>query len=157
MTDTCSVLVVEDDAGVRTMLADALHSEGFAVRSASNGRDALAVLDRWHPDLIVTDLHMPMMDGWTLLAELRRRADVGNIPVVVISAGPWDQIRIEGLDAAAYVKKPCDIDALLSAIRQAVGNVEVDALEAFPRLSSRGDTAALMMEVAAVEDAERGG
>src|SRR6476620_7444871 len=108
MTETCAVLVVEDDVGVRSALADALHSEGFHVRSAADGRDALAVLDRWHPDLIVTDLHMPMMDGWAFLAELRRRAGLADIPVVVLSAGPWDQIHIEGLDAAAYLRKPCD-------------------------------------------------
>src|SRR4051812_4780542 len=91
MSATCSILVVEDDAGVRTALADALDLEGFEVRLAANGRDALGVLGRWRPDLILTDLDMPIMDGWSLRDELRRRADLADIPVIVLSAALWDR------------------------------------------------------------------
>jgi len=142
MSDSCSVLVVEDEAMMRTALAEMLSLEGFDVRSAANGRDALGVLGRWRPDLILTDLHMPVMDGWAFRDELRRRADLANIPVVVLSAAPRHQVRIDGLDAAAFLAKPCDLDALVAAIRRAVGSVAAEPMEAFPRLPSDEDAAA---------------
>jgi len=132
MTDACAVLVVEDDAGIRTVLADALGDEGFCVRSAAHGRDALAVLEHWHPDLIVTDLSMPVMDGWAFREEIRRRPQVADIPVVVLSAGRWERVRIDGLDAAAFLAKPCDLDALVATIRRVVGGESLDGSARLP-------------------------
>src|SRR5581483_10950225 len=67
------VLVVEDDRGIRDLLAAVLTDEGFDVRQAANGKEALAVLERWQPDAILLDLMMPVMDGWTFRREQRRR------------------------------------------------------------------------------------
>ena len=137
MSETCSILMVEDDAGVRTALAEALDCEGFDVRSAANGRDALAVLERWRPSLILMDLGMPIMDGWAFREELRRRPGLADIPVIVLSAAPWDPGHIDGLDAVDFISKPCEIDGLVAAIRRAIGSVRADSLEAFPRLPTQ--------------------
>jgi CheY-like chemotaxis protein len=121
MSNTCSVLVIEDDALVRELLAQALSLEGFNVRSAADGRDALAVLAHWSPDLILTDLSMPRMDGWAFQEELRRRPDLSDIPVIVLSAALLDRDRLAGLHAAELLSKPCDLEALVGAIRRALG------------------------------------
>ena len=126
MSVSCSVLVVEDEAMVRSVLAEALSLEGFDVRSAADGRDALAVLGRWHPDVILTDLSMPRMDGWTFREELRRRTDIADIPVIVLSAALWDRDRLAALDAVEFMPKPCDLDALVDAVRRAVGGEALD-------------------------------
>lgn len=126
MSVSCSVLVVEDEAMVRSVLAEALSLEGFDVRSAADGRDALAVLGRWHPDVILTDLSMPRMDGWTFREELRRRTDLADIPVIVLSAALWDRDRLAALDAVEFMPKPCDLDALVDAVRRAVGGEALD-------------------------------
>jgi len=123
MFATCSILVVEDDAGVRAVLADALDLEGFEVRLAANGRDALGVLGRWRPDLILTDLDMPIMDGWSLRDELHRRADLAHIPVIVLSAALWDRDKHDSLGAVEFMAKPFELDALLATIRRAVCTV----------------------------------
>jgi CheY-like chemotaxis protein len=138
MSETCSVLVVEDETSVRTMLAEALSSEGFAVRAAADGRDALSVLERWRPDIILTDLNMPIMDGWAFRAELRRRPHLADIPVMVLSAASGSRLlHIDGLDAVAIMAKPCDLDALIDAIRRAAAPGRTEPLEPFPRLADR--------------------
>src|SRR5690349_17497986 len=101
------VLIVEDDADLREMMAQLLTLEGFSVETASNGREALRYLesgDGGRPNLILLDLMMPVMDGW----EFRRRqlADMrsAEIPVVVLSA--LDQTRAADIHGAAFLKKP---------------------------------------------------
>ena len=67
------VLVVDDDASIRELLSTALEEDGYEVVPAVNGQDALAVCERWRPDVIVLDLMMPVMDGWTFAKRLRER------------------------------------------------------------------------------------
>ena len=141
MPETCSVLMVDDDPGVRTALAAALDCEGFDVRSAANGRDALAVLGRWRPHLILLDLGMPIMDGWAFREELRRRPDLADIPVIVLSAARSDRGHIDELDAVDVISKPCELDGLVAAIRRAIGSVRADALEEFPPLPAQAGAA----------------
>jgi DNA-binding response OmpR family regulator len=111
------ILIVEDDADLRDMMAQLLTLEGFHTETAANGRDALEYLLRGDPpNLILLDLMMPVMDGW----EFRRRqcADPmwAQVPVVVLSA--LDQSRAAGLDGTAFLKKPLDFDRLLELVRQ---------------------------------------
>ena len=86
--------------------------------------------------MILLDLGMPIMDGWALLEELRRRPNLGDIPVIVLSAALWDQTRIDGLGTLAFLPKPCDLDALVATIREAIDAPETGTLEAFPVLST---------------------
>jgi CheY-like chemotaxis protein len=111
------VLIVEDDADLREMMAELLQLEGYRTRSVANGREALDYLERTgRPDLILLDLMMPVMDGW----EFRRRqmADpsLADVPVVVLSA--LDPARAHDLAGALFLKKPLDFDRLLELVRR---------------------------------------
>jgi len=116
MTAPCAVLLVEDDDGVREMLAAALDLEGMEVKTAANGELALALLERWRPHVIVLDLNMPVMDGWAFRQAQRGQASIADIPVIVFSASFQGKDRVATLDAAAFVSKPCDIDHLMGVI-----------------------------------------
>ncbi len=112
------VLVVDDDPSIQGFLAEALADEGYAVRTAADGRRALDVLGTWRPDLILLDLMMPEMDGWTFRAEQRGRDDVAAIPVIVLSATRDLEAKTEALAPARVFSKPFDLDALLGAIEE---------------------------------------
>jgi two-component system, chemotaxis family, chemotaxis protein CheY len=80
------VLVVDDDLDIRSVVDELLTYEGYQVKTAGNGRDALAILKGWRPRLIVLDLMMPIMDGWSFLAKQRLSRTLRHIPVIVMSA-----------------------------------------------------------------------
>ncbi|MDX1582747.1 MAG: response regulator [Thermoanaerobaculia bacterium] len=86
-----TVLVVDDDEGHRRNLGRLLEREGLVFEQASDGRDALSVISREVPDLILLDLMMPVMDGFEFLEELRRRKEYQSIPVVVLTSKDLDQ------------------------------------------------------------------
>jgi CheY-like chemotaxis protein len=80
------LLIVEDDEAVRQVMREVLEERGYVVASASNGREALNMLQHEpRPRLILLDLMMPVMNGWELLRELRQSAELAGIPVVVLS------------------------------------------------------------------------
>lgn len=109
-----TILLVEDDDGIRETMAALLEDEGFVVLQAPNGADGLAQL-RQSGDvcLVLLDLWMPIMNGWQLLAELRADDRLAELPVVVISAA-GEQPPPPG--AAAFLRKPIRLDALLTAV-----------------------------------------
>ena len=112
----CAVLVVEDDLDIREAIAELLHDEGYAVRGAENGADALAQLQHgYRPDLILLDLMMPVMDGWAFCDESAKDATVATIPIVVVSAVPD---RTRPTRAQAHLKKPIDFDNLLETVKR---------------------------------------
>ncbi len=115
------VLVVEDDADVRTMISIMLTIEGYDVSTAENGREALDLLRRGdHPDLILLDLMMPVMNGWQFRAEQVRDPDLARIPAVVISGGDRIVEHSRTLGAADYLRKPIDLDVLLATVQRYV-------------------------------------
>src|ERR671936_2631944 len=98
-----AVLVVDDDAAARNVIAQLLHLEGFAPITASNGLEALQFLRAGGPaKVILLDLKMPVMDGWAFWQEQRRDAKIAAIPVVVLSAAVDRPMP----DAAACLRKP---------------------------------------------------
>ncbi|HEY6562502.1 MAG TPA: response regulator [Polyangiaceae bacterium] len=120
------VLVVDDEAATIDALGQLLSGEGFEVRTADNGRAALVEVAKNTPDVIVTDLMMPEMDGLTLLAELRsRRVDV---PVIVATAvnEVVPALAAGRAGAAEYLTKPLDFDVLLFAIERALQARDLD-------------------------------
>jgi CheY-like chemotaxis protein len=110
------VLVVEDDDMLRGLLGDALTDEGLDVRLAAHGHDALATLGSWRPDLIVLDLMMPVMDGWSFRAAQQERADLRAIPVLLLSAKHDLGAHLKRLAPAAVVAKPFELEALLDEV-----------------------------------------
>ncbi len=121
------VLLVEDDAGLRSTLHAALEDEGFEVVGASNGIEALAVLGRCTPALMVLDLAMPVLDGWGLLEKLREDQRLARIPVVVCSERRLHSAGIEPSSVAGYLEKPLDFEALLALARRVLGVAEQQA------------------------------
>jgi CheY-like chemotaxis protein len=113
----CPVLIVEDDADLRDMMAQLLRLEGLNAVTAANGREALDYL-RGHPppNVILLDLMMPVMDGWQFRREQQRDAQLAGVPVIVLSA--LDQTRATDVPMNAFLKKPLDFDRLLELVRR---------------------------------------
>ena len=111
------VLVVDDEPDIRATVSAMLEIEGYAVEEAMNGADALAVVERDPPDLIILDMRMPVLDGWGFAAELRRRGH--STPIVVMTAAR-DAARWAGeIAAAAFIAKPFGYDDLIQAVEGA--------------------------------------
>jgi two-component system chemotaxis response regulator CheY len=113
-----AVLVIDDDPQIRWMLDLALRHEGYAVIPAENGQQALECLEERVPNLILLDLAMPEMDGPALAAELERRADLPRLPIIVMSADRDAGQKAAAIGAAAYLRKPFDLDDLFAVIER---------------------------------------
>jgi len=116
----CTVLLVDDVCDSREMYAFFLRAAGYVVHEAADGSDAVAVALEFRPDVIVMDLSLPSMDGWTAIASLSRNPETAPIPVVVLSAHtfPADEERARDLGAAAFLAKPCVPEDLARIVRQ---------------------------------------
>jgi CheY-like chemotaxis protein len=111
------VLVVDDDFDLRTLLVDILEQEGYRAVPAAHGGKALELLrDGLRPSLILLDMMMPVMDGWTFRAEQRDDPTLSDIPVVVFSAYTDVTATARELDAAAGLAKPLRLEDLLGVI-----------------------------------------
>jgi len=114
-----SVLVVEDEADVRESLAAVLEAEGYSVIEADNGETALRKLrDPASVCLILLDLFMPVMNGWTFRNEQLRDARLAPIPVVVITADASAARRAAGMGVVEAMTKPLDFERLLKLIAE---------------------------------------
>ena len=111
------VVVVEDDPDIREVLQEMLDSGGHRVLTASNGREALEVLDRVaSPCLVLLDLMMPVMSGFAFLEELQKRPDAGRVSVLLISANAQVEQTARGKGVVGFVKKPFDLDDVLALV-----------------------------------------
>lgn len=115
-----SVLVVDDSLSVRKFASTLLEAHDYEVRAASNGLQALDILDEYGADLILTDLEMPVMHGYELLGELRRRGLLDTIPVVVLTSRGSEQHRIKAFDLGAtdYLIKPFEEESLITTVQR---------------------------------------
>jgi len=111
------ILVVDDDTSIRSFVEMALDSVGYAVSTAINGAQALEVTDQVQPDLILLDMRMPVMDGWTFAREYRA-ASGPHAPIVVLTAARDAADRAAQIDAEGYLGKPFDLDDLLRVVAQ---------------------------------------
>lgn len=110
------ILVVDDDESIRQIVRLCLTDEGYEVVEAANGEDALEVLAGTPPNLILLDLRMPVMDGWEF-ARRYRLSPGPHAPIVAFVAALNVQQEVEGLETAAILSKPFDLDDLLNAVR----------------------------------------
>jgi DNA-binding response OmpR family regulator len=119
MTDTStSVLVVDDEPQIVWMLRFSLEAEGYQMLSARNGRAALEEVREHHPNVVLLDIMMPVMDGWAFLEELRDIPEHERPRVIVVSArsSVRDRAKAAELGADAFVAKPFNVDDLLVAL-----------------------------------------
>lgn len=114
-----SVLVVEDDASLRELLAMMLEGEGLSVDTAANGEEALDAMAKSRPGVILLDMRMPVMDGWQFCREMALRG--GTRPsIVVITAAADPASRAAEVEADAWLSKPFDRTALLALVHRMV-------------------------------------
>ncbi len=121
--DRPTVLVVEDTADVRFVLAHMLERAGYRVLQANNGEQALGLLADRLPDLVLMDLAMPRLDGWSALARLRQLAGGAALPVIAVTAHamPGDRERAIERGFDEYVTKPLDLPGLLALVARLLG------------------------------------
>ena len=116
---TKTVLVVDDETAIRENLKIFLEDEGFRVVSASNGQEALALLQSERPCCIILDLMMPVMTGAEFLVALRQDEERHNTPVMVVSAWAHEETkRMARADHVQVFRKPIDTDELLESVRR---------------------------------------
>jgi len=110
------ILVVDDEAQITRVLRTSLSSHGYDIRVANDGETAVEIMKDWTPDLVITDLAMPNMDGLELCRRLRART---QIPIIVLSVRGEERTKVKALDAGAddYVTKPFGIEELLARVR----------------------------------------
>lgn len=112
------ILIVDDEPAVREAIAMVLADEGYMVLTAPDGRAALGMFSA-APDLLITDLMMPYLDGWDLLAHLREQYP--TLPVILMSAVDpmrWRRTSSPAPDHTVFLSKPFDLEKLLAIVRQ---------------------------------------
>ena len=123
------IMVVEDDPHVLRQIAFALEHEGYAVTTATAGDDALRQLMLDRPDLLVTDVMMPGLDGYDLVDQLRRDEKLCDLPVIMVTARTADEDISKGFSSGTdiYIEKPFKPSELVAFVRRFVGPAKPDA------------------------------
>ena len=112
------VLVVDDDQSIVTFLSAILEGEGYIVQTACNGQEALGCATESLPDLILLDLRMPLMDGWTCCRLLKQHEKTAGIPVIVMSADGVRAVVHAELEVEHFLSKPFEMRDLLNCVRE---------------------------------------
>ncbi len=114
-----TILVVDDDLGTRLSISDYLELSGYLVITANDGQEGLMVVEANHPDLIVTDIVMPRMNGYELVRRMRQKPSFRLLPVILLTARTKTQERILGYQSGCdlYLPKPFELEELAAAIR----------------------------------------
>ena len=117
MAEKKRILVVDDEPQILRVLRTSLTGNGYEVRTADDGHSGLRVAREWQPDLVITDISMPNMDGIELCRTLRSET---TLPIIVLSVKGEEKTKVEALDAGAddYVTKPIGMDELLARVRR---------------------------------------
>nr|WP_242544492.1 response regulator [Corallococcus sp. NCSPR001] len=118
--DAPVVLVVDDDPDILEALSEILEAEGFEIRRARNGKEALERLEPDPPHLILLDLMMPVMDGWEFAQRMRQKPDFAGIPIIVLSADRNVGSKAKDIGAMGHLAKPFELNDLLSMVRQSL-------------------------------------
>ncbi|HXN33857.1 MAG TPA: response regulator [Polyangiaceae bacterium] len=121
------VFVVDDDASLRSLLAKALEAKGYQVAQAGDGMAAAELLGRMArpPDLLICDVMMPTIDGFSLARLIKRRAELREMPLIFLTARthPVDVVRGVNLGARHYVQKPFSLKCLIEKVEKALRSV----------------------------------
>lgn len=114
------ILYVEDNPDNRMLIRRILGAEGYTVHEASSATKAFEVLKTLQPDLILMDINMPEMDGYTLTAHIRSLPNMGSVPIVALTANVMKGDRERSLEAGCdgYIQKPIDIDTISNQVER---------------------------------------
>ena len=125
---------MDDEPQILRVLRTSLSTQGYSLRLAADGVEGLVAAAEWQPDLLITDLAMPRMDGVTLCREVRA---ISQVPIIVLSVRNQDTMKIEALDAGAddYITKPFSIQELLARVRAHLRRREASLPETQPVLT----------------------
>jgi two-component system KDP operon response regulator KdpE len=130
--EASKVLVVDDEPQITRVLRTVLSSQGYQVRTAAEGESALSNFKEWSPELVITDLYMPHMDGVELCKRIR---EVSAVPIIVLSVKGEERTKVEALDSGAddYVTKPFGMEELMARVRAALrrSGAAADAVASF--------------------------
>ncbi len=120
------IAVVEDEADIRDLIVEELEDEGYEVGTAENGQAGIAMIQRFKPHLVLSDITMPVLDGYGMLEQLRELKHFGSTPIVFLSALADRRHIIQGkkLGVDDYVTKPIDFEYLLATIEARLREVE---------------------------------
>lgn len=116
------ILTVDDDVEINLGMQIRLRSQGYDCLEARNGQEGLDASRNHIPDIILSDIQMPVLDGFSMLKELRRDKNTAHIPTIVVTANISDKVRSEALQCGAYcmLEKPYSSTKLLYAVKSAL-------------------------------------
>ncbi|NEQ32128.1 MAG: response regulator transcription factor [Leptolyngbya sp. SIO4C5] len=122
-----TILVVDDEEGTRLSIGEFLRLSGYSVIAASNGREALKLVEKQQPHLIITDIAMPQLDGYELIQQLRQYPSFRLLPVVFLTARNQTQDRVRGyqLGCDAYLPKPFELEELVAVVRNLLERTQI--------------------------------
>jgi two-component system chemotaxis response regulator CheY len=121
---SAKILIVEDSPSMRRLVREALDADGYEVTESENGLEALAVLGRVAPDLVITDINMPQLDGLGLLREIRNLPSFRFTPVLILTSESGTEMKESGRAAGAtgWLVKPFDAEQLRRVVVQVLGS-----------------------------------
>ncbi|HEY9808711.1 MAG TPA: response regulator transcription factor [Halomicronema sp.] len=122
-----TILVVDDDPAIRVAISHYLEMSGYYVLMAENGKEAMEMVSEYQPHLIVTDIIMPLMDGYELVRQIRKKPAFRLLPVVFLSARNNTEERIKGyqLGCDLYLPKPFELEELGAVIRNLLERIQM--------------------------------
>ncbi len=120
---TASILTVDDSASIRQAIKIALSGAGYGVTEAANGAEGLQKAEAGGFDMVITDLNMPVMDGLTMIQELRRRQAAVGVPIVFLTTESDDAVKQQAKAAGAtgWLTKPFEPDQLVRIVKKVLG------------------------------------
>lgn len=150
-----TILVADDDLGIRLSISDYLEMSGYSVITAADGQQALDMVEAYHPHLMVTDIVMPRMNGYELVRRVRQHPALCLLPVIFLTARNKTEERIQGYQSGAdlYLPKPFDLKELGAALRNLL---ERSQMISEYRLSYE-EALRTFFQSAAVDNAEKAG
>jgi two-component system, cell cycle response regulator DivK len=115
-----TIMVVEDYDDTRMLLKHSLERLGYSVLEASNGQEAVDIAGREHPDLILMDLDLPILDGIAATQRIRQQSHMENVPIVAVTAYPMSYSRVKAFAKGCneYMAKPIDMSELASLVNR---------------------------------------
>ena len=140
-----TLVVADDDPQLLRLMARNLQLEGFDVLAASDGQQALELIENHAPDLVLLDVMMPKMDGFTVCSRVR---EFSAVPIIIVTARGQDQDKVRGLDLGAddYLTKPFSVEELLARVRAVLRRSEFTTMEHRQGLQATTATGILMVD-----------